>query len=114
MEEEKALEYEVVVTQPAEFKFYELLEYLFDVYPFERAEQIANELRNTTKTLQFLPHRGVEEPFLTHLKRKFRFILFSRTDRAEIKIIYFIDEERKTVFVTDFFPTEKDRSRLVK
>lgn len=31
--------YEVVISSPTELAFYEILEYLFEYYPFERAQQ---------------------------------------------------------------------------
>lgn len=43
--------YEVIITSPAELAFYEVLEYLFDNYTFDRAEQVAHSLRNLTKSL---------------------------------------------------------------
>jgi len=111
---EKAEEnrYQVIVTNLAEISFYEVVDYLYDNYPFERAEEIADELRDTARILHNQPERGTPEPNLSHRGRGYRYVLYKRTSRAEIKIIYFIDKKSKTVYITDFFPTEKDNRVL--
>ena len=107
MEEEKE-RHRVIVTNPAEVGFYEIVEYLYENYPIEKAEKIADEIRNTAMELHYQPERGTPEPNLLHRKRGYRYILYKRTSRAEIKIIYYIEKKSRTVYITDFFPTEKD------
>jgi len=46
------------------------------------------------------------------MKEEFRFILFKETKHFELKIIYFIDEEGRAVYVTDFFPTKLNPQRI--
>lgn len=108
MEEPKESQYEVIITDPAEIRFYELIDYLYDHYSLEKAEKMANEIRDSAKTLKYYARRGALEPRLRHRKENYRFILYNRTKRAEVKIIYFILEQEGKVFVTDFFPTEKE------
>lgn len=63
------------------------------------------------QTLTKHPRRGRQEDLLAEVPGDFRFILFRETKSLEIKIIYLIDEE-KTVFVTDFFPTRMNPSKV--
>ena len=35
-------------------------------------------------------------------------MLYNHTKRADIKIIYRVSKSEKTVYIIDFFPTEKD------
>jgi len=100
--------YKVIITFPAEKHFYELLDYFYEHYPLDRAEEIANRLRNTAKSLEDHPERGALEMMLSHRKQKYRYILYKRTSRADVKIIYYINFEINTVYITDFFPTEKE------
>ncbi|MEQ9300717.1 MAG: type II toxin-antitoxin system RelE/ParE family toxin [Cyclobacteriaceae bacterium] len=86
------------------------MDYLFQNHPFDQAEKVAEELRERARSLATYPRRGSLEPTLSGRGLEHRFILYRRTKRADIKIIYFI--EKKQVFVTDFFPTEKDTESL--
>jgi plasmid stabilization system protein ParE len=106
--------YQVIITEPAEVHFYEILEYLYDNYSLEKAEHLAESLRDKTKSLQQLPHRGPTEKHLKKRGKDYRFILFKRISRSQIKIIYFVDEQEKKVLVTDFFPTESDDQNIPK
>ena len=114
MEDPQESKYEVIITDPAEISFYEILEYLHDHYPLDRAEEIANKIRDKTKILKYQAERGTPEPRLKHRKEGYRFILYNRTKRADIKIIYYILEREGKVYVTDFFPTEKDDIEISK
>lgn len=91
-----------------------MVEYLYDHLSPERAEELTNELSDAALSLDRLYHRGSREKELIGRKNEYRYILFYRTARATIKIIYFVDEKAKTVYVTDFFPTEKDPKKLGK
>ena len=108
MEERETSEYQVEFTLTSKSHFYEVLEYLYEHYSLERAEQLADELERMAQSLAYYPHRGAKEMWLAGLKHEYRFLLFNRTKRAEIKIIYYIQESEGKVYVTDFFPTERD------
>ncbi len=112
MENQKEGRYEVIITEPAEFYFYEILEYFYDNYPIERAEDLANGLRDKTRSLTNNPERGTLEFRLSHRDKIYRYILFKRVSRAEIKILYYLEESKRIVYVTDFFPTEKDDKKI--
>ena len=112
MESPEEKKYAVIITDPADIAFYEVLDYLYDNYPIERAEEIAGELRDAARTLESKPERGTPESRLSHRQKEYRYILYKRTPRSEIKIIYFIDDKSATVYVTDFFPTEKDDAKI--
>ncbi len=112
MESTEERKYAVVITEPAANAFYEILEYLYAHYPIDRAEVIAEEIRDAAGSLEYNPERGTQESRLIHRGKAYRFVLYKRTKRAEIKIIYFIDDGSSVVYVTDFFPTEKDDIKI--
>lgn len=112
MESQKESKYEVIITEPAEIAFYEILEYLYNNHTIDRAEELANDLRDTAKSLNHQPKRGFIENRLKNRSEEYRFILFKRVPRAEIKILYFLDVLKKVVYVTDFFPTEMDDKKI--
>jgi len=114
LESTEESKYEVIITDPAEISFYEVLEYLYDNYPLDRAEQIANELRDTAKELNYQPERGTLESRLSHRSKDYRYILYKRTSRTNIKVIYYIEKATDIVYITDFFPTEMDNQRISK
>ena len=78
----------------------------------DRAEGVARELGEMALSLDRLYHRGSLEEKLAKRKKSYRYILFKRTARATVKIIYYVDEKDKTVYVTDFFPSEKDPKKI--
>ncbi len=112
MEKEEAAQYKIVVTRKAEVYFYELAEFMYKNMTTGRAEEIIMELQKTVLSLSSLFLRGSIEKNLKGEGQEFRFLLLKRTPRAQIKVVYYVDELSKTVFVTDFFPTEKDPKQL--
>ena len=112
MAKEEAGRYEVVITSSAEIHFYELAEYLYEHMSIDRAEEVAQGLSEMAISLDLLYHRGSVEIKLARRKKAYRYILFKRTPRAGVKIIYYVDEKSRTVYVTDFFPTEKDPKKI--
>ncbi len=112
MAKEEAGRYKVVITSAAEVHFYELVEYLYEYMSLERAEEVARGLNEMVLSLVRLYHRGSVEEKLARRKKSYRYILYKRTSRANVKIIYFVDEKNKTVYITDFFPTEKDTKKI--
>lgn len=112
MAKEETGRYEVVITSSAGIHFYKLAEYLYEHMSLDRAEEVSRELNEMALSLDLLYHRGSVERKLTRRKKNYRYILFNRTPRASVKIIYYVDEKNKTVYVTDFFPTEKDPKKI--
>lgn len=58
------------------------------------------------------PHRRSIEPRLFSLGREHRFLLYEITRGKEVKIIYFVDEAGGKVYITDFFGTKHDDSKI--
>lgn len=110
--EKEAGRYAVVIADSAEFHFYELVEYLYEHMTPERAEEVATALNEMALGLDLLHNRGSLEIKLARREKSYRYILFKRTSRATVKIIYCSDEKNKTVYVTDFFPSEKDPQKI--
>ena len=91
----------------AEVHFYVLVEYLYEQMTLERAEEVTKELNEMALSLSRLYHRGSVERKLVRRKKPYRYILFKRTSRASVKIIYYVDVKAKAVYVTDFFLPKK-------
>lgn len=105
--------YQVIVAKSASIRYRELvLQYLFENFSFERATAIDEKIIRLAGSLSVKPYRGRKEKYLSEFSHNFRFILFKETSHLEIKIIYYISEEKSIVYVTDFFPTKMDPSRI--
>lgn len=114
MEKEKEGKYKAVITKSAEIYFYEVVEYLYEHMSLERAEEVTTDIQEMALSLDRLHDRGTIEKKLAQRKKSYRYILFKRTPRAQIKIVYYVDQATKTVYITDFFPTEKDPRKLLR
>tara|TARA_A100000171_G_scaffold29734_1_gene27910 strand:- start:96 stop:446 length:351 start_codon:yes stop_codon:yes gene_type:complete len=114
LENTEESKFQVIITDQAEIRFYEILDYLYDNYPLKRAEQIADELRDAAYKLHHHPERGTLESKLANRSQGYRYILYKRTSRTDIKVIYYIDQQSFTIYIADFFPTEKDNLQLLK
>ena len=105
--------YKIVIAQPAKNRYHEsVLPYIYENFSFERAIEVDDNILRSTETLDRKPDRGRKEKYLEEAKEKFRFILHKETKHFEIKIIYFINESEKTVYVTDFFPTKMNPQKI--
>lgn len=87
---------------------------MFDYYSFERANEIAFELLQCPQILKEFPLLGKVEPNLAQRYEEYRFLLFERTKRTTVKIIYYVDEPAKKIYITDFFPCEMSEERIGK
>jgi mRNA-degrading endonuclease RelE of RelBE toxin-antitoxin system len=106
--------YTVEITPKAEGFYYDVLEYFYEHCSEESANKKSDELLELAIKLENNPSRGRKEDKLKSLGRNHRFVLYYYTPGNAIKIIYYIDEARKTVFVTDFFPCESDEKKISK
>ncbi len=108
----KELNYQIEFTHSANRAFYDVVEYLYDHYTVDRAEEIANSLYKKAISLQTLFYRGTHEPRLSHRSKGYRYLLFERSKRKFIKIIYYVDQKSEKIYITDFFPTEMDDTKI--
>lgn len=99
-------DYQIVITSSAEQAYFEVLDYVFEHYSINRANEIALELLEHPQILRKFPNLGKVEPHLKQRSENYRFILYERTNEATVKIIYYADESTKTIYLTDFFPCE--------
>jgi cystathionine beta-lyase/cystathionine gamma-synthase len=104
--------YQVELTSKVKIYYLQILEYFYTYSSVERADRKSEERYDLAYSLKTFPERGHSEPTLRQLKKNHRFILFSSTSKAVIKIIYFVDKKDNTVYITDFFPTSMDQSRI--
>jgi hypothetical protein len=107
-------EFKIIITQTAEKAYLKLIDYLFYNYSSERAIEIANEILLEPLLLKKFPERGKIEPYLEHKIQVFRFLLYKRSNSATVKIVYYINESDRSVYITDFFPTEMSPSKMDK
>lgn len=109
---EEQTSYLVEITPEAELYYFNLLECLYKTHTSESASNKANEILEMATSLDKNPHRGSHERKLDFLGKEHRFLLYEITSRKQVKIIYFIDDLSKIVYVTDFFGTEMDDRKI--
>jgi plasmid stabilization system protein ParE len=105
-------DYTVEVTPEAEQYYLDILEYFYKYHSAASANKKSEELLAKAISLEYHPYRGRVEEKLAFLGKEHRFLLYNYTKKRFIKIIYFIKEQAKAVYVTDFFPTKMNDSRL--
>jgi plasmid stabilization system protein ParE len=105
-------DYQIVITAAAERAYFEALEYIFEHHSLLRANKIALELLEEPKLLKKFPKMGAIEQLLKHRNEEYRFILFERTQKAKVKIIYYADDALQRIYITDFFPCELFEQRI--
>jgi plasmid stabilization system protein ParE len=104
--------YQIVITSTAERAYFEVLDYVFEHHALIRANEIAMELVEHPQILKEFPYMGKTEPNLKQRSENYRFILYERTKQVTVKIIYYVDEQIKTIFLTDFFPCEMYQEKI--
>lgn len=114
MEERETIEYKVEITKSANRYFFELGDYLYENLSLPRAEEVVELVLEKALSLNTLFFRGSNEPILSARPQGYKYLLVERSKRKYLKIIYYVDELLKKVYVTDFFPAEKDNKRLLK
>lgn len=105
--------YKVEIATPAKIRYQQrVLSYLYENFSFDRATEIDEAIIGKAKALSKQPRRGRDEDYLSELDEAFKFILYKETKYFEVKIIYYIDEEKSIVYVTDFFPTRMSPQKI--
>jgi len=110
MEEQKG--YSVKITPDAEIYFLQLQNYLYAHNSRESIQRNVDKILDVAFSLNNNPYRGRLEDNLINLGMRHRFVLCKLSKRKDVKIIYFIEETIKTVFITDFFLTEMDDKKI--
>ena len=96
----------LVITSSAKTAYYKLLHYLYRHYSPDRAQELAEAILDEPLMLLEHPDMGSPEMKLADRAYSYGYLLFRRSNSATVKIIYFVDKVQKTIYVTDFFPTE--------
>lgn len=105
--------YEVIVTNPAMYRFQdEILEYIERNFSISRASEVEAGLLKMVRSLEVNPQRGALDTSVKGRDKACRFILFRETIYFELKILFFIEEPARKVYITDFFPTRMNPSRM--
>lgn len=105
--------YEIVITRSAILRYQdEILPYLQRNFTPQRVFEIDSSLMGQVFSLESNPNRGSVEKYLRKDSRVFRYILFRETKLFELKIVFFIQDQSNKVFVTDFFPTKMNPTRI--
>jgi hypothetical protein len=88
--------------------FYEVVEYIYEHHMLTEAENLSTALKDAPHKLASYPSRGAIEPRLANYRgRAYRYLVFNRTKRADIKIIFYVNEQAKEVYVMDIFQRKK-------
>ncbi len=111
---EEQTRYLVEITSKAEQYYWNLLAHLYETHSVESANKKSDDIIKLAMSLEDNPERGRLEEELARYDKEFRALIYHVTKRNTIKIIYFIDEVKKTVYVTDFFPTRQDPKKKTK
>lgn len=109
---EERTSYTVDITPEAETYYFHLLKYLYQTHTEENADRKSTEILDLAYSLSELPNRGRREDRLAFLGMSHRYLLYEITSQKMVKIIYFVVEPKKKVYVIDFFPTAMDDSRI--
>jgi mRNA-degrading endonuclease RelE of RelBE toxin-antitoxin system len=114
LEERETIEYQVEITESANLFYYELADHLYETLSAARVEEVLDLLVEKVWSLNTLFNRGTNEPVLSGRPQGYQYLLVERSKRKHVKIIYYVDDIVRRVYVTDFFPTEMDNKRLLK
>ncbi|TDQ14601.1 hypothetical protein DFQ04_3189 [Algoriphagus boseongensis] len=105
--------FKVILTRSSILRFKdEIFPYLLDNFTAKRVLEIEEELFEKVDSLEFFPYRSTREASLIDDPKEFRFLLYQASQKFELKILFYIDELEKKVYVTDFFHTLKDPSKI--
>ena len=105
-------EYLVKITPEAEHYYLEILYYLYHTHDSTSANKKSSELLELAMSLCENPNRGTDEETLKYLGKKHKRLVYQITTRNTIKIIYYVEESNKTVYITDFFPTVMNPNKM--
>lgn len=111
---EEQTSYLVEITSKAEQYYWNLLAHLYETHSVGSANKKSDDIIKLAMSLKDNPERGGLEEDLAHYDKEFRALIYHVTKRNTVKIIYFIDEAIRTVYVTDFFPTRQDPNKKAK
>ncbi|NEN21979.1 hypothetical protein G3O08_00480 [Cryomorpha ignava] len=92
--------------------YLDLMYILYESHSEKSANKKFVEILEKALSLSSKPNRGRLEDNLSYLNKRHRFLVYAITRRRTVKIIYFVDESKKTVYVTDFFATEMHPSKI--
>jgi hypothetical protein len=105
-------DYQIVITASAERAYFEVLEYVYRHHSIIRADEIALQLIEYPQILKQFPNLGTTEPNLKHRSKDYKFILYKRTTKSTVKIIYYISDWNRTIYLVDFFPCEMFEQKI--
>lgn len=112
MEEESV--WQIEITPEAEQYYLDILEYFYRHHSAASADRKSEELLAKAISLEHHPYRGRIEERFAFLGKEHRFLLYKYTKNRSIKIVYFVEEQAKIVYVTDFFPTKMNDLKIGK
>lgn len=95
-------------TQFAEDKLNDIFEYYKFKAGTKVAQTLVNGIINVSLTLEFNAYGGQKEELLSEKMEDFRYSIFKN-----YKIIYWIDEHRQIVYVSNIFDTRQNPQKLI-
>ncbi len=109
---ESSVSYFVEITPEAENFFLDVLSYLYQAHTLESADEKSLEILELGQSLSQNPYRGRIVDELKYLHKEHRYLIYKLTKQKGVKIIYFVSEGRKTVYITDFSPSKMHPERI--
>lgn len=97
--------YKVIWEDQAKASLFSIYTYIKKRESAAQARKVSNEIRDLVKSLGFMPHKYVEDPFLKDEPGDIRFKVI-----WNYKIVYEITQDR--VIILDIFHTSRDPSNL--
>ena len=104
--------YPLIITSSGERAYFEVLDYVYAHYSIERGNEITLALLEYPNVLKSQPYMGQLESHLSQRSEGYRFLVYKRTLQATVKIIYYVDEATRCIYITDFFATEMSDQRI--
>ncbi|WP_456313209.1 type II toxin-antitoxin system RelE/ParE family toxin [Pseudomonas shirazensis] len=95
-------------TQFAEDKLNDIFEYCKFKAGIKVAQTLVNGIIDVSLTLEFNAYGGQKEELLSEKIEDFRYSIF-----INYKIIYWIDEHRQIVYVSNIFDTRQNPQKLI-
>lgn len=105
--------FEIILTRSSLLRLKDdIYPYLEKNFPSHRAVEIVEGIFEKVDSLAFMPFRSSVQLSLEDGEKTARFSLYQTGSQFELKILFFIDELARKVYVTDFFPTRMNPTKM--
>lgn len=99
---------EVIITDSAQEQRRLLLQYIYITFGKRLAQKVYDELEHYHLLLAANPHMGAIEPLLADYPEGYRSLVV----HPHTKLIYYIDEEKERLYITDLWDVRREPNSL--